>query len=152
MLMKNIGSRIVSRRKELGLKGKELAERVGCHPPDISDWEKSKNVPSVESLIKLARALNTTETWLASGKGPKNPGDGQVKSKITQLPVENSFRDAENNPDNYWEAEMIKDKNQIIELQQEKIELQNERIRGLEARLAQLEEAKGNKPSKKQAG
>ena len=150
--MNSIGSRIVSRRKELGLKGKELALRVGCHPPDISDWEKCKNVPSVESLIKLARALNTTETWLASGKSPKNPGDGQGKSKITQLPVENSLPDAENHPDIYWEAEMIKDKNQIIELQQDKIELQNERIRGLEASLAQLEEGKGNKSSKKQAG
>lgn len=150
--MNNIGSRIVSRRKELGLKGKELALRVGCHPPDISDWEKCKNIPSVESLIKLSRALNTTETWLASGKSPKNQEDEQRKSKITKLPVENSLGAAENNPDVYWEAEMIKDKNQIIELQKDKIDLQQERIQELEARLSQLEEGKGSKASKKQAG
>lgn len=150
--MKTIGTRIADRRKELGLKGKELAERVRCHPPDISDWEKGKNVPSVESLIKLARALKTTETWLASGKNPKNPGDGRENSKITQLPVENRLWDAENNPETYWEAEMIKDKNQIIGLQQDKINLQQERIRELEARLTELEGRKGNKPSKKRAG
>ena len=137
--MNTIGFRIVSRRKELGLKGKELAERVGCHPPDISDWENGKNVPSVESLIKLARALNTTETWLASGKNPKYSVDGRKTSKITQLPVENRIWDNENNPKTQWEAEMIKDKNQIIELQQDKIELQKERIGELEARLAEME-------------
>ncbi len=136
----------------MGLKGKELALRVGCHPPDISDWEKCKNVPSVESLMKLARALDTTETWLASGKNPKIPESGQGKSKITQLPVETCLKDGENNLDVYWEAEMIKDKNQIIDLQKDKIDLQQERIRELEARLAQLGEGKGHKPTKKQAG
>ncbi|GJL78384.1 MAG: hypothetical protein NPINA01_13730 [Nitrospinaceae bacterium] len=149
--MKTIGSRIVERRKELGLKGKELAQRVGCHPPDISDWEKCKNVPSVESLIKLARALDTTETWLASGKNPKNL-DRRENSKITHLPVENKERGEENKPDTHWEAEMIKDKNQIIELQRDKIESQQGKIQELEARLAEMEERKGSKPSKKQAG
>lgn len=150
--MKTIGSRIVDRRKELGLKGKELAERVRCHPPDISDWENGKNVPSVESLIKLARALNTTETWLASGKPPKNPVDGRKTSKITPLPVENRIWDKENNPETHWEAEMIKDKNQIIDLQQDKIDLQQEKIRELEARLTELEGQKGSKSSKKRGG
>jgi len=143
--MQSIGSRIVIRRKELGLKGKELAKKVGCHPPDISDWEKCKNVPSVESLIKLARALNTTETWLASGKDPKISADGCENSKITQLPVENNSMNMENNTEICWEAEMIKDKNLIIELQQEK-------IRELEARLAEFEAGKGKRSSKKQAG
>lgn len=150
--MKTIGFRIVDRRKELGLKGKELAARVGCHPPDISDWENGKNIPSVESLIKLARALNTTETWLASGKNPKDLVDGRINSKITQLPVENRIWDKENNPETHWEAEMIKDKNQIIDLQKDKIDLQQEKIRELEARLTELEGQKGNKSSKKQAG
>jgi transcriptional regulator with XRE-family HTH domain len=148
--MNDIGFRIASRRKELGLKGKELALRVGCHPPDISDWEKCKNIPSVESLMKLARALNTTETWLASGKNPKYPETGNGRSKIAKLPVENNLADS--NSEVYWEAEMIKDKNQIIGLQREKIDLQQEKIRELEDRLAQLEGEKGDKSSKKQAG
>ncbi len=142
--MKTIGARIVTRRKVLGLKGKELAERVGCHPPDITDWEKSKNIPSVESLIKLARALDTTETWLASGINPEIAGYGDDRNKIMQMAIDNAGGDADNAV-TQWEAEMIKDKSLIIELQKEK-------IRDLEARLAKLEEEKSDKSSKKLAG
>ncbi len=143
--MKSIGSRIVYRRKVLGLKGKELAERVGCHPPDISDWEKSNNIPSVESLIKLAWALETTETWLASGKNPWAAGTGDEYPKIGQKLVDNGGGDGDNKSVTQWEAEMIKDKNHIIELQKEK-------IHDLEARLAKLEGERGEESSKKLAG
>lgn len=135
----------MARRKILGLKGKELAERVGCHPPDITDWEKSKNIPSVESLIKLARALDTTETWLASGIHPGIAGYGDDSLKILQMAIDNGGQDTDNNSVTQWEAEMIKDKTHIIELQKEK-------IRDLEARLARLEGEKGDISSKKLAG
>ena len=124
----------------MGLKGKELAERVGCHPPDISDWEKSKNIPSVESLIKLAWALETTETWLASGKNPWAAVTGDEYPKIRQKLIDNGGGDGDNNSVTQWEAEMLKDKNHIIELQKEK-------IHGLEARLAKLEGAKSDESS-----
>ena len=144
-LIKSIGSRIAHRRKLLGLKGKELAERVGCHPPDITDWEKSKNIPSVESLIKLARALETTETWLVSGKNPGSPWNGSENSKVKQMPVDNLDEDTDNISITQLEYEMIQDKKQIIELQKE-------RIRTLEAQLAKLEEERSGKSSKKLAG
>jgi transcriptional regulator with XRE-family HTH domain len=143
--METIGSRIVLRRKMLGLKGKELAKRMGCHPPDISDWEKSKNNPSVESLIKLARALETTETWLASGKSPETGWEGSESLEIKQMPVDSRRREKDNILIHQWGYEMIQDKNQIIELQKEK-------IRNLEDRLAKLEEKKDGKTSKKLAG
>lgn len=143
--MKTIGFRIASRRKVLGLKGKELAERVGCHPPDISDWEKSRNIPSVESLMKLAQALETNETWLVSGKNPVMKGEGNDNLKISKIPVDYSGEGKDNNSVTQWEAEMIKDKNHIIELQKEK-------IRDLEARLTKLEGEKGDQSSKKIAG
>ncbi len=143
--METIGSRIVFRRKMLGLKGKELAKRMGCHPPDISDWEKSKNYPSVKSLIKLARALETTETWLASGENSETGWDGSENPKIRQMPVDSRRREKDNSSIRQWGYEMIQDKNQIIELQKEK-------IRNLEDRLAKLEGKKGGKTSKKLAG
>jgi len=142
--MKTIGSRIVHRRKVLGLKGKELAGRVGCHPPDICDWEKSKNIPSVESLIKLAGALETTETWLASGKNPAIAGNGDESHEIRQIPIGSPDENRNNNFVIQWKVEMIKDKNHIIELQKEK-------INGLEARLAKLEDERRDKSSKKLA-
>ena len=143
--MKFIGSRILSRRKMLGLKGKELAERVGCHPPDISDWEKSKNMPSVESLIKLARALNTTETWLVSGKNSRVAGNGDENSKIMRMPIDYMGGDGDNNTVTQMQDEMINDKRDIIELQKEK-------IHNLEARLAKLEGERSEESSKKWAG
>ncbi len=143
--METIGPRIVFRRKLLGLKGKELAERVGCHPPDISDWEKSKNIPSVESLIKLARALETTETWLVSGENPETSAKDRGNPELRQMPVDNSGGGRDNSSMTQWEHEMIQDKNQIIALQKEK-------IRGLEERLAKLEGEKGRKTSKKPTG
>ena len=143
--MKFIGSRILSRRKMLGLKGKELAERVGCHPPDISDWEKSKNMPSVESLIKLARALNTTETWLVSGKNSRVAGNGDENSKIMRMPIDYMGGDGDNNTVTQMQDEMINDKRDIIELQKEK-------IHNLEARLAKLAGERSEEFSKKLAG
>jgi len=143
--MKTIGSRIVYRRKELGLKARQLAERVGCHPPDISDWENSKNIPSVESLVKLARALDTTETWLVSGKISRPAWNGNENATIRQMPVDNRDGDTDNSSMTQWEHEMIQDKNQIIELQKEK-------IRNLEDRLARLEGERSGKSSKKLAG
>ena len=143
--MKFIGSRILSRRKMLGLKGKELAERVGCHPPDISDWEKRKNMPSVESLIKLARALNTTETWLVSGKNSRVAGNGDENSKIMRMPIDYMGGDGDNNTVTQMQDEMINDKRDIIELQKEK-------IHNLEARLAKLAGERSEEFSKKLAG
>ena len=144
-LMNLIGSRIANRRKLLGLKGKELAERVRCHPPDITDWEKSKNIPSVESLIKLARALETTETWLVSGKIPETTRNDEGNQDMRQIPVDTRGGESDNSLTIQWEHEMIQDKNQIIELQKEK-------IRGLEDRLAKLEEERSGTSSKKRAG
>ncbi len=143
--MKNIGSRIASRRKLLGLKGKELAERVGCHPPDISDWEKSKNIPSVESLIKLARALNTTETWLVSGKNPGVAGKGEETSKITRMPIEYKGGDEDNNSEFQRQEEMLNDKRRIIEyLDKEILELKS--------RITKLEGGKSGESSKNLTG
>ena len=112
-------------------------------PPDISDWENCKNIPSVESLIKLAQALQTTETWLVSGKNPDTCRHNDDTLKIRQISIDSGSWDRDNGSITQWEIEMIRDKNQIIELQKEK-------IRDLEARLARLEGE--GKPSKKLAG
>ena len=124
--MTSIGSRIVSRRKELGLKARELAERVGCHPPDISDWEKDKTTPSLASLLKLARALDISETWLLTGREQSLENSGNV------------FRGGEEGGHAHavhWRDAMLRDKDTIIHLQQEKIEALQARVKMLEGRL-----------------
>ena len=44
-------------RMERGLTQKQLAEKVGCLPKDISRWENGVRCPSGASLVKIAGAL-----------------------------------------------------------------------------------------------
>ena len=44
-------------RTRAGLTQVELAERVGVGQSQIADWERGRNVPSVQSCVKLALAL-----------------------------------------------------------------------------------------------
>lgn len=47
-------------RKESGLSQKEVAEKLGIHQSNISDWENNISRPDYEKLIELARIYNVT--------------------------------------------------------------------------------------------
>ena len=47
-------------RKESGLSQKEVAERLGIHQSNISDWENNISRPDYEKLIELAKIYNVT--------------------------------------------------------------------------------------------
>jgi len=55
-LMKT-GQRIAFLRKERGLTGEKLAERLNVSPQAISKWENGKCLPETALLPELARAL-----------------------------------------------------------------------------------------------
>ena len=57
---KEIGKRIAARRKELKMTQAKLA--IACDASDqyISNIERATSIPSVEMLLKLASALDTT--------------------------------------------------------------------------------------------
>lgn len=55
-----IGKRIAQRRKELGLKQSEVCERAGINDKYLSCIERSTSIPSLEVIIRLALALDTT--------------------------------------------------------------------------------------------
>ena len=60
-----IGKRIAQRRKELGLKQTEVCERAGINDKYLSCIERSTSIPSLEVVMKLALALDTTpDTFL----------------------------------------------------------------------------------------
>lgn len=48
------------RRKALGMSQAQLAEKLGAHPPYVSDLERGKKTPFLGNLAKLADALETT--------------------------------------------------------------------------------------------
>lgn len=58
------GSAIKSKRSELGLSQEELAERAGLHRTYISDVERGARNPSLESIEKLAGALELSVAGL----------------------------------------------------------------------------------------
>ena len=55
-----IGRRIARRRKELGLRQVEVCERAGINDKYLSCIERASSIPSVEVIMKLALALDTT--------------------------------------------------------------------------------------------
>ena len=64
------GSAIKSKRLELGLSQEELAARADLHRTYISDVERGARNVSLESIAKLAQALEMTVSALFERLGP----------------------------------------------------------------------------------
>lgn len=62
-----IGKRIARRRKELGLKQAEVCERAEISDKYLSCIERATSIPSLEVLIRLALALDTTPDEFLTG-------------------------------------------------------------------------------------
>ena len=62
-----IGKRIAQRRKELGLKQTQVCERAGINDKYLSCIERATSIPSLEVVMKLALALDTTPDTLLTG-------------------------------------------------------------------------------------
>ena len=62
-----IGKRIAYRRKELGLKQAEVCERAGINDKYLSCIERATSIPSLEVIMKLALALDTTPDTFLTG-------------------------------------------------------------------------------------
>lgn len=55
-----IGKRVAKRRKKLKMTQEMLSEKIGCSTPYISNIERAISIPSTETVMKLALALDTT--------------------------------------------------------------------------------------------
>ena len=62
-----IGKRIARRRKELGLRQAEVCERAGINDKYLSCIERATSIPSLEVVIRLALALDTTPDAFLTG-------------------------------------------------------------------------------------
>ena len=78
-----IGRRIAQRRKELGLKQAEVCERAGINDKYLSCIERATSIPSLEVVMRLALALDTTpDTFLT---GSVRFDDGQWRDVAEML-------------------------------------------------------------------
>lgn len=60
--MNEIGIRIKLARINKGMKQKELAEKMGIKQTAVCRWERGERTPRIETLKRIARALNVS-TW-----------------------------------------------------------------------------------------
>ncbi len=62
-----IGKRIARRRKELGLRQTQVCERAGINDKYLSCIERATSIPSLEVVMRLALALDTTPDEFLTG-------------------------------------------------------------------------------------
>lgn len=62
-----IGRRIARRRKELGLRQVEVCERAGINDKYLSCIERATSIPSLEVIMRLSLALDTTPDEFLTG-------------------------------------------------------------------------------------
>jgi len=67
----------------------ELAEKLGTDGRMISHYEKGKNIPSADILIKMAELFNVSIDYLLIDRIPKRPlnqnGDAELLEKISEI-------------------------------------------------------------------
>lgn len=59
-LLNNFSENLKSKRKQLGLTQKELAEIVGITPKTIQNYEKKKTIPTPALMEEISIALNVS--------------------------------------------------------------------------------------------
>ncbi len=64
-----LGVAIKTQRTSLGISQEELAHRAGLHRTYISDLERGARNPSIDSIEKLARALEISVAALFAAAG-----------------------------------------------------------------------------------
>ena len=85
------GTAIRSTRSEIGISQEELADRAGLHRTYISDIERGARNPTLESIRKLAVALDVSLPVLFQ----RATGPGADKELVEILLVEDDPRDVE---------------------------------------------------------
>lgn len=83
---KIIGKRMAARRKELGLKQYQLCEMIDVNYKYVSNLETGRSVPSLEVILKLCEALNTTPDYFLVGTNVNGlTADKELTDKISRL-------------------------------------------------------------------
>lgn len=95
---KIIGKRIALRRHELGLKQTEVCELCSINEKYLSNIERAKSIPSIDTVLRICEALDTTPDaiLLGSNKTLEQSLQEEIFSQIkgltsSQLSLLNNF-------------------------------------------------------------
>lgn len=84
-----IGKRIAARRKELGLKQYQVCEMIDVNYKYLSNLETGRSAPSLELIMSLCRALDTTPDRLLTGTDAQPVSPENITDKINALNEKN---------------------------------------------------------------
>jgi transcriptional regulator with XRE-family HTH domain len=90
--MKEIGARITLKRKQAGLSQEKLADLLGVSRGSVGNYETSGNLPSIETLIKLAEILNTSVDFILRGLDLKDSKTDKILIKSLENQIEDKER------------------------------------------------------------
>lgn len=77
-IAKAVGQRIRNYRTKAGLSQEKLAELSGCHPTYIGQLERGEKNATIESIDKIAAALNVPMSTLFEQLGGQNDGSRNI--------------------------------------------------------------------------
>lgn len=72
-------------RRAKGWNQGELAEKAGTKSSQISKFERGTYQPRLETLAKLAEALECTTDFLVTGRQPKEARDTRLRARLPLL-------------------------------------------------------------------
>lgn len=81
----DLGKRIARRRRELGLKQYQVSERAGLSDKYISCIETAKSIPSIDVLVRICDALETTPDMLLLGAVSNTDGESYERQLLGKL-------------------------------------------------------------------
>ena len=78
--MSEFKDRLKAFRKALGLKQREVAERLGCKTGTIGDWESGGGLPGDARIYQLCKEFNVRREWLEHDEGEMFEPESKPKS------------------------------------------------------------------------
>lgn len=82
--MLNIGSKITELRKAKNWSQEDFAKEIGSSRVMIGKYERNDNAPSIEVLLKMAKAFDVTVDYLI-GEGQLSSYDKDVLKRIEDI-------------------------------------------------------------------
>lgn len=81
-----LGDRIARLRRTKGWNQKDLADRIGARPTQISKYERGSGLPRPDLLPRLAEALEVSLDYLMTGRGTgETRRDFRLRERVEAL-------------------------------------------------------------------
>jgi len=81
---KALGERIAKRRKVLNMTQDDVAEATGLSNNHISNIENSHSIPSIDTLIRICEAIDTTPNYLLLGIAAHTDAEDDLRHQLSQ--------------------------------------------------------------------